>query len=198
MSTFDWPASLTPQSVAWGIQKAAVGFRSPLAGSLESIEFPGQFWRASVTLAAAKLRNGGEGEAFFSRLAGGAERVRVPYWPRLVPRGTLRGAPTLSAGAARGDLQLVLATAGATDTLKAGDMIGVGGQLFQVFQDCVAVASVLTVPLVNRVRATIASASAVTWNSPTFIGCVPSNSSSRSYEPGVANTLPVDLEEVPS
>jgi hypothetical protein len=198
MATFNWPATLTPQSVAWGIQKSGVSFRSPMGGSLESIEFPGQFWKASVTLAAAKLRNGGEGEAFFSRLAGGSERVLVPYWPRLVPRGTTRGTPNLHAAAARGDLVLVLNTTGSTDTLKAGDMIGAGGQLFQVFQDCAAVAGVLTVPLVNRVRAVIASAAAVTWNAPTFVGLMPATSNLRGYEPGVATTLPIELEEVPS
>lgn len=187
--------ALTPQSVSWGIQKAAINFRSPFAGSVESVEFPGQFWRISITVPQAKMRNGGQGEAFFSRLAGGAERVRVPYWPRLVPRGTMRGAPTLSAGAVRGDLQLLIVTAG---TLAAGDMFGCGGQLFQAFQDCAAVAGVLTVPLVNRVRATIASGAAVTWDRPTVTCCAPSLSSSRIYDPGAAGPLAVDLEEIPS
>ena len=88
MTVYAWPSTLTPQTVAWQIQKAGVRFRRPFAGSVESIEFPGQFWKISVTLPPAKMRNGGEGEAFFARLAGGAERVAVPYWPRLVPRGT--------------------------------------------------------------------------------------------------------------
>jgi len=48
-------------------------------------------------------------------------------------------------------------------TLLAGDMIGCSGHLFQVASDCTANdGGAMTVPLVNRVRATIASSTAVT------------------------------------
>jgi len=194
MATFDWPDALTPRSVSWGIQKAGVQFRSPMAGSVESIEFPGQFWRVSVVVPGELMKNGSSGEAFFGRIAGGVDRVRVPYWQRLRPLGTMRGTPTLQISAARGDLQLLLSAAG---TLRRGDMIGVGPQLFQVFADCADVSGTLTVPLVNRVRGPIAAGMAVLWDRPTMVALIPSLQSSRSYEPGEAQPLPVDLEEVP-
>lgn len=197
MATFNWPASLAPQTTSWGLQKAGAQFRSPFAGSVESVAFPGEFWKVGVQLPARKMREGGEGEAFFARLAGGVDRVLVPYWPRLVPRGTLRGTPTLGSAAAQGDLQLVLTVASGA-TLLAGDRIGVGGQLFAVFQDCTAVGTALTVPLVNRVRTAIASGSVVTWNAPTVLCCMPAMSAERAYEPAVAQALPADFEEVPA
>ena len=195
MSVFAWPDSLTPSTAAWIIQKSSVQFRSPFAGSVESVLFPGEFWRVSVTLPQAKIRNAGEAEAFLARIAGGAERVLVPYWPRMQPRGTMRGTPTLVVAAARGDLTMSIgAPAGAT--LKAGDMIGVGSQLFQCFQDCASNGTTLTVPLVNRVRGGMAAGSAVVWNRPTVTCCLPSPSSSRSYDAGAAGSLAADLEEV--
>jgi len=184
-----------PQSASWGIQKAGVSFRSPMAGSLESIAFPGEFWRVSITLPAAKMKNGGEAEAFFARLAGGVDRVLVPYWMRSVPRGTMRGTPVLAAPAARGALSLAITTAGPAETLLAGDMIGVAGQLFQVFQNCTGGGPTLIVPLVNRVRTGIPAGTLVTWQSPTVLCLVPSSFSQRSYEPAVASAMPVDLEE---
>ena len=196
MATFAWPDSLAPSMVSWIIQKSGVQFRSPFAGSVEAVEFPGQFWRVSVTLAPSKTRNSGEAEAFLARIAGGAERVLVPYWPRLQPRGTLRGSLTLSTAAVRGDLTLSIGGAAVAATLKAGDMIGCGSQLFQCFQDCVTSGTIITVPLVNRVRGALAVGTVVTWNRPTVTCCLPSPSSSRSYEPGAAGSLAADLEEV--
>lgn len=194
MALYAWPDSLTPASASWGIQKAGVQFRSPFAGSVEAVEFPGQYWRVSVTLPQAKLRNGGEAEAFFARLAGGVERVLVPYWPRQQPRGTLRGSQAVSVAAARGDLTLSISAA-AGMTLRAGDMIGVGAQLFQCFQDCVSNGT-LTVPLVNRVRGFIAVGTVVVWDRPTVTCCLPASSSARGYDPGAAGAMGCDLEEV--
>ena len=196
MTTFNYPSSLVPQTASWGIQKAGVGFRSPMAGSLETISFPGEFWKVAITLPPGKLANGGEAEAFFARLAGGVDRVLVPYWMRQVPRGTMRGTPTLAIDAPRGSLSLTLTTT-AFATLLAGDMIGLGGQLFQVFVNCTAGGTQLVVPLVNRVRTGIVAGSPVTWQSPTVRCLVPANFSQRSYEPAVASVMPVDLEEAP-
>lgn len=198
MATFDWPASLTPQTVSWTLQKASVAFRSPFAGSVESIEFPGQFWKISITLPTRKMVYGGEGEAFFARLAGGAERVLVPYWPRRQPAGTMRGSPGLNAAVARGDLTMQIATTSAVESLKAGDMFSVGGQMLQAFSDCIGAGGVLNVALVNRVRAAMSLGTAVIWNTPTVLCCVPATMSARGYSPGVAAALAVDLEEVPT
>lgn len=199
MATFNYPSAFMPQTASWGIQKAGVSFRSPMAGSLESIAFPGEFWRISITLPPGKLINGGAAEAFFARLAGGVDRVLVPYWMRMVPRGTMRGSPVLAIAAVRGALSLTLTTiGGANVTLRAGDMIGLGGQMFQVFSDCVGTGTTLVVPLVNRVRGAIAAGSPVTWQTPTVQCLLPSSSSQRSYEPAVASVMPIDLEEAPA
>lgn len=195
MSTFAWPAGLLPQTVSWGIQKSATQSRSPMAGSVESIEFPGQFWRCSITLPERSIANGGAASAFFERIAGGAERVLVPYWPRLLPSGTMRASPTLSAPAVRGELSLSISTSG---SLLAGDMIGVGAQVFRVLADSFASGGVLVVPLVNRVRGPIAAGQPVIWNSPTGLFLMPSQSFAAVYSPRRQSGVAVDLEEAGS
>ena len=194
--SFDWPSAIIPRTLAWGITKSGVQFRSPFAGSIEANEFPGAYWTASIVLPEIPLRLSGDAEAFFARCAGGTETINVPYWRRLQPRGTLRGTPTLQTPAVRGDLALNLIVAsGTTVTLEAGDMIGAGAQLFQCFQRCSTVSGLLTVPLVNRVRGPIAAGTAIVWNRPTCLMLMPSQSSLASYVPGAMSGMPVDLEE---
>jgi hypothetical protein len=194
MATYDWPTAFTPQTVSWGLRKAGVQFRSPFGGTLESVAFPGSWWAVTVSLPPRLLAVGSAGAAFFERLAGGVDRVRVPYWPRLKPRGTLRGTPVLELPVARGDSTLYLNGSG---SLQAGDMLGIGSQLFRVAEDCADLAGSITVPVANRSRSAIAAGSIVTWDRPTAICCMPAMTSARGFEPGIASSLGVDLEEVP-
>jgi hypothetical protein len=140
MATFDLPSSLMPATMEWGSIKAGVQHRSPFNGSVESVEFPGERWRASLSFNLGTPDMAAQAEAFFARVAGGSERVRLRHFLRPAPMGSMRGAPTLNASAARGDLQLLINTTG---TLKAGDFFKVGGQLFQAFADCSPSGSVL-------------------------------------------------------
>jgi hypothetical protein len=193
MATFDLPSNLRPTTMEWGTIKAGVQHRSPFNGALESVEFPGERWRVSLTFNRGTPALAAQAEAFFSRVAGGSERVRLGHFLRPAPVGTMRGTPSLSAAAARGDLQLSINTTG---TLRAGDFFKVGGQLFQCFADCTPVASVLTVPLVQRVRAPLSNGAAVTWDRPTALFICPANSFAAGYSPGQAAPMAVDFEEV--
>jgi hypothetical protein len=192
---FAWPTYLTPQKVSWGIQKAGVQFRSPLGGRVESVEFPGEFWKVSVTLPDLSIDQGSAAAAFFNRMAGGMERVLAPYWLRMVPAGTMRGSPSLAGAATQGALSLSILGSG---TLNAGDMLGVGGEVFQVFEDCASASGIITVPLVNRVRSvTLASGSAVAWSAPTVQLLMVSLNNTANYQPGSMAGLAIDLEEAP-
>lgn len=78
----------------------------------------------------------------------------------------MRGTPTLSATAAQGAQSLSVTTSVAGVTVKAGDMLGVGTQLVMVGADATAAGTALTVPLASRLRASVASGSAVVWDKP--------------------------------
>lgn len=195
MAVFDYPDTLLPQAMEWASVKAGVQHRSPFNGTLEAVAFPGERWRVSLTLARARAGSdrAALAEAFFGRLAGGVDQVRLRHFLRPIPRGTMRGAPTLQLAVTRGAQQLVLATTG---TLKAGDCFKIGGQLFQALADCTPGGGLLTVPLVQRVRANLAAGAAVEWNAPTFLAIYAAMTHASGYSPGAAAAVQVDLEEV--
>lgn len=195
MATHDYPLALIPRRMEWRSLKAVVQSpsTSPFTGATESVEFPAERFAWSLALPDRKLAAAGQAFAFFARLSGGMERVRLWHFLRPVPTGSMRGAPTLAAAAVRGAQSLQITTTG---TLLAGDMFKVGNQVFMAFQDCAPVAGVLTVPLVHRVRAALASGAAVQWDRPTFLCVIPAASASQSYEPGMASGMQPELMEV--
>ena len=76
-------------------------------------------------------------------------------------------------------------------------MIGCSGHLFQVASDCTATdAGVMTVPVINRVRGTIASGTAVTWYRPTAQFILPAMSAGAMQVPGYTQGPALDLLEV--
>ena len=172
MATYDLPAAMRPQLASFGLQKAGVQFRSPFNGSLQAASFVAERWQVSATGVPQSLRDAGAVEAFLNLMAGGVNYVRMGHPARPVPYGTLRGSPILNGGATRGASSLTLANCTPGATLLTGDMIGVatGTQLFQVAADCTANGGgLMTVPLVNRVRATCEAGTAVTWDRPTAL-----------------------------
>jgi hypothetical protein len=82
-------------------------------------------------------------------------------------------------------------------TLRSGDFVGCGGQLFQVSGDVTSLDDwTLSVPLINRVRAPIAAGSAVTWYRPTCEMMLPAMQAGPVRRPGAIESTALDLVEV--
>jgi hypothetical protein len=81
-------------------------------------------------------------------------------------------------------------------TLLQGDFIAAGGQLFMVAADTVLVNGAGSVPVINRVRGTIASGGAVTWYRPTCEMVLPAMQAGPVRRPGVIESTALDLVEV--
>lgn len=194
MADYAWPVGLPPQLMVWSIQKAGVQFRSPYAGSVEAVTFPGWFWKIAITLKPRRAKTGGEAEAFFEGLSGGEDTVLVYHFLRPIPRGTMRGAPTVAVAAARGAQSLVLTTAG---TLEAGDLFKIGNTVHKARFACSPVAGQLTVPLVGRVRSALVVGAPVTWDHPTVRCLMPAMGNASSYRPGAMQGTAIELEEAP-
>lgn len=194
MSIYDLPTALQPVNASWGLRKAGAMFRSPFNGRTQAIDYLAERWVFSAALAPMMDYAAGEMEAFGTLMAGGINRVRAGHPTRKVPRGTLRGTPTVQTAAGRGDLSLALSVA-AGSTLEAGDFIGVAGHLLQVAQACSAIGGVLTVPLTNRIRGSIAVGTAVTWDRPTTVFLCTSMLNSAIHMPGYVEGVALDFEE---
>ena len=89
-----------------------------------------------------------------------------------VPRGTMRGSPTLLSAAAAGAVSLSITGGGVSTTLKMGDWLQVGAgfgtsQLVKVTDDMVfSITGLGTVFFEPPIRKVIAGGAAVTWNMP--------------------------------
>lgn len=81
--------------------------------------------------------------------------------------------------------------------LKAGDMLGVGGQLFRVKSDVSPdSAGALSVPVTTPVRAAISSGAAVTLVRPTATFMAPNFFNPTTYSPGTLQSAALELVEV--
>lgn len=131
MATLDWPEALIPQQAQFLLRKASAQFESPFNGTAQVVDFIAERWVLSASLAQLAARNPRGVQSFLNQLSGGVNRVRVWNFGhnRGVPLGTLRGAPTLSSGAARGDTSLVItgATAGLNLLRYGGLDLDAGG-----------------------------------------------------------------------
>lgn len=192
MTNPTWPADLCPAAAEWRLNKAGATFRSRYSGSFQAVGFGADWWTVNVALRGEGRvqRRTGELEALLMHLAGGINQIDLYRWDRPVPRGTLRGSPIVKTATVRGDLQIEL-TAAAGATVLAGDMLGIGDQLFLVRAATAAVGTTLTVQVVNRVRGAIAEGSPVIWNRPTVSLVAPEFSAGLVLRPGI--TLPTEL-----
>lgn len=162
MSTHTWPTGFhwLPAQFELTLRSNVLVSASPLTGAMDTLEIPGARWVARLALDPAPYDDQAAREAFFSQLAGQANRVQLWHFARPVPRGTMRGSPTLTSTAAKGATTIAIT---GTGTLKTGDMLGIGGQLVQVVADAPSLASVQIRP---ALRAAKPAATAIVWDKP--------------------------------
>lgn len=196
MATYDKPTEVCFASASLGLRKASSTFRSPYNGNHQAVEQRAERWVYSVTLPPYLPNESGAISAFLGLMAGGFNKVRLHHPVRLAPRGTMRGAPTLNASVSAGVKQIVISTTSGA-TLKAGDMIGsaTGSQLFEVAQDCTAVGTLLTVPLVNFVRVALTGGSPILWDKPTALFNCAAQINMATHVPGYMDGAAIDFEE---
>lgn len=138
------------------------------SGKVDTYGLPGARWVVTIgfpddyeTLLRPRF------EAFIASLRGGARDLSFGYIGRPVPNGTLTGSPTVGTATAKGDNTIALANC--NGTLRAGDIIGVGSEMFMVEDDATPVSSAMTVKVSPAVRSINAVGTAVVWNNPKIL-----------------------------
>lgn len=164
MSSVTWPDRLIPTSFKLALSINQRSHSAPYGGSEQVVDLLNDRWTISMTLPENTQAAAAITESFINAMRGMTNTVDLWHFKRPVIAGTLSGATAQAAS--QGASQIIL-NASTGQTLKAGDMIGVGGLLLQVASDCVSVGSAITIPLVNRLRKTVAAGSAVITNKPT-------------------------------
>lgn len=168
MATINWPAHIRVESCDYAVQ-FDVQISTMRNGRVYTYGLPGARWTANLYFG-----NDTEGglrpqvEALIVSLEGGANRLSMPHFGRPIPNGTLRGTPTLQNSVAGGAKTISIANA--NGTLKAGDIIGLPGQIVMVMEDVAPVDNVLTdVPIRPALFSGHTGGTAITWNKPTTL-----------------------------
>lgn len=170
MTTYTYPNTIdfAPQGFTWGVRSNDREFMSQLSGSVQTVGIPGTRWAAMLNFNNQSRDVRPAVEAFFAKCR---REHRIALWnmARPQPRGTINtSGVTLGARAAQFSTQLTLAGCGANTTLKAGDMLGIPGQLFMAAADAQAGSSgAMTVLLTHEVRSAQLTGAAVTLVRPT-------------------------------
>jgi hypothetical protein len=172
MSTYTWPAAWVPTRFNLFVRPNERAFAGYYSGQSQVLDLLGESWVANLTLppGITDSGTGAELEAFFNRLRGRSNTIALWHLKRPVPRGTLRGTPTISAPVAQLASTISISSGQAYATLSAGDLLGFGGQVSQVATPAVADASGVfaAVELAVRARTAIPAGTAVQWDKPTI------------------------------
>lgn len=160
---------------------------------MQVVDLLQDYWTATMSLPPRTRANAAAIEAFLNSFRGLVQTVDLYHFARPIPRGTMRGTPTVEVHWGGDSTIGILTTPGAT--LEAGDMIGASGRLLQVAEHCVADGSGhLIAPIVNRLSKTVAAGGAVTWDKPTAAFRLMSPASVL-HVPGYAEGVSLDFIE---
>lgn len=148
--------------------------RSKLNLAVQTVEFPGDSWVMGIEYRSMPLSEFLAVRAFWLTLRGRAHRVRVWVFDNSVPKGTMRGAPTISGQMGEGaNAVTILSTSGAT--LNSGDFVGVvlsnGYQQLLLVGTSNTVGSTITANTTPPLRKIANSGAIVTWSKP-YLDCM--------------------------
>ena len=170
MSTITLPVAFQPKSVHMTLMANQRVNASPFGGSELSVDLLNDRWLMEIELPDSSQAYGAQIEGFIAAMRGQVNVCALYHFARSAPLGTARGTILVNGAVAQGASSIAIdGISPSTGTLLAGDILGIGSQLFMVAADVTAVAGAATVSIANRVRTAIADNAAVTWNAPTAL-----------------------------
>ncbi len=167
---YAWPEEITGATeVEHELVANVRGSSSQFDGSSQTVEVPGA--RYALTLRWNVLA-GEEANAMLAlvhQMRGGAKKILVPWFPRLEPLGTQRGAPTVNASGTGGSV-LALNNCTIGGTFKRGDMWELEtGQVVCVAEDATAYAASVILRVAVPIRTIPPNGSVAAWDGPRLL-----------------------------
>ena len=164
MAEIAWPSSATPYEFTLSRYTKVFRGTSVFGKSGQNIDMLNDRWMVSCSIGIREADDSAELEAFVNSLRSGSGIVRCHHFSRPVIRGVLTNPVTQAI--AKGAQQLSI-TCAVGNYLKAGDMLGVDDQLFQVALDCSTATTTLTAPVTMRSRKGIGAGLQIITSEPT-------------------------------
>lgn len=167
MSLITVPSVLVPSSCSFELKVFDRVNSSMFGGSEQAVDLLNDRWVVEIGQDVIEFLDAAEIEAFIGAMRGRTNTAQLYHYARPQPRGTARGTMLVNGAVAQGASSIAIdGISPSTGTLLAGDMLGIGSQLFMVASAVTAVAGAVTVPITGRVRTAIADNAAVTWDKP--------------------------------
>ena len=156
----------------WSLVSNTQSFTSPLSGAVQTVEMPGARWKAAFSLSALDSTDSGVFRAWLGRLRGQSGRFYMHNMARSVPIGNYVGSSPTVNGA--GQVGTTINTTGwlpsTAGVLRAGDFIGVNGELKMVVTDASSDgAGAAAITFEPPLRSSPANASPIITTKPTAI-----------------------------
>ena len=224
MTTYAWPG-WSASGFEMRVMPNAFTFTSTYTKTTQSIDFLGERWIAKVDLAADRDPIvGAAREAFFDRLRGPVNLISMWNLRRPVPQGTLRdGLPGNVKNASLATVSVVNGSAAAVTviygtaslpnavaqlantatigtvpgaTLRAGDHLGIAGQMVRVMADALADgAGQMAIEFLPRVRTAWPAATPIVWYRPTANFMLKADGVPVAWHPGMFDGSSFELIE---
>lgn len=170
MTTLSFPtlSRIAPAQLEFALVSNTVTHTSPLSGAEQTIEFPGARWRFTFSMDNLTEADTALLQAFLVKLRGRAGRFYMHNMARPTPRGIATGTPLVNGASQTGTTLITDGwTPSTTGILKAGDFIGVNGELKMVVADANSDSGGnATLTFEPPLRASPANDAAITTSSP--------------------------------
>ena len=155
---------------SWGFQNTVLVTTSPHAGNSHTYEVPGWRWVANMEYNILTLEESAKLKALLVKMRGQANRLKLFDFGTPVPRGTLRGTPTLVEAIEQGDTTMVI-DAPAGKTVKEGDylLIEETGQVVMVVDDAAEAGGERSINFGPPARADATEGSDIGWDRPSCL-----------------------------
>lgn len=200
MTVIVMPTDLRPRRFSWGQRRNDMIFQSPFGSQGQEIMSP--WWTASMSLDPFPEAISGRWKSLLLELEGQKNQLSLWDMSRPVPKGTMRGSPTVYAGMTRGSKSLSLHTGVASCTLEPGDLLGIGlglsQQVVMVTQSAVANGSGdITFSFQPALRNDFSSGTTMTWDRPRALFRSQTPDFGWSYETAVVSGFSLNFIEDP-
>lgn len=160
-----WPASIRPSEMTWGIVYNNRAFTSTLSNAQQVVGYPGAYWQCQLTFGVMTKQMERELTAFLGRLQGMYGTVYVPAFTRR--RGDNIGAPTVVTANAQATTMLLQDVTASRKVFSMGDYITINGEMFEVVDDAVSTSGGrVQLNLNKRIRKGIPAGTAVEYRNP--------------------------------
>lgn len=200
MATITYPNTTIftkPQAFEFGLRFNTMVHTSPLTGYVQTVGLTGARWTAQITFSGQSPANAATVEAFIVSLKGQQNRVALYNLARPSVNGTGGGTPLVNGADQTGT---EIHTDGWTPEeviLKAGDMIGIGGELKMVINDVTSNASgEAFIPFQPALRASPLDDSVIDITAPTALFMLTENEIRSRRTQALYEPLTIDLVEV--